>query len=371
MTKRRVSITAAAAAVLVITAWCVPVQAKTAAIPEEKLRGRWILTDVEEDGRRFAAGETGMSGELEIEFPNGKPELDTYFYTHADENVQESADNVPLTVTGAASGENSAGHGWKAEPSFTLIDTPEGPRELREDEQYSITMENENTLRMETAYRRRAYLAHRYLTYHRAGMIGDDAGGWFMPMDFPPVRIKLRNAPEDAKVLVIADPQLEGLRMLGHRAGDMESDYWFLNLTDEELNYYEAPAQGNYDEKQVDFSWQLARPEKLGTIGIGELAGEGFTVGETIPCSAVIFSMKDTGQKFFWPLAWLSGRQGGACVFLTDGNMSDPEIPYTKMKHAAASLQAGYLYEHPGEAYSTAGFPIRKRPGYEDYGIDD
>ncbi len=362
---------AAAAAVLVITAWCVPAQAKTSKMPKEKLRGRWILTDVEEDGQRFAAGETGMTGELEIEFHNGKPELDSYFYTHEDENVHESADNVPLKVKGETSGQNSAGHGWKAEPSFTLIDTADGPRELREDEKYVITMENENTLRMETTYRRRTYLAHRDLTYHRAGMIGDDAGGWFMPLDFPPVRIKLENAPEDAKVLIIADPQLEGLRMLGHSAGEMKSDYWFLNLTDEELSYYEAPAQGNYDEKQGDFSWQLERPEKLGTIGKGKLAGEDFTVGETIPYNAVIFSMKDSGQKFFWPIAWMSGRQGGACVFLTGGNVSGPKVPYTKMRQAAESVQAGYLYEHPGEEYSTEGFPIRKRPGYEDYGIDD
>ncbi len=362
---------AAAAAVLVITAWCVPAQAKTSKIPKEKLCGRWILTDVEEDDQRFAAGETGMTGELEIEFHNGKPELDSYFYTHEDENVHESADNVPLKVKGETSGQNSAGHGWKAEPSFTLIDTADGPRELREDEKYVITMENENTLRMETTYRRRTYLAHRYLTYHRAGMIGDDAGGWFMPLDFPPVRIKLENAPEDAKVLIIADPQLEGLRMLGHSAGEMKSDYWFLNLTDEELSYYEAPAQGNYDEKQGDFSWQLERPEKLGTIDKGKLAGEDFTVGETIPYNAVIFSMKDSGQKFFWPIAWMSGRQGGACVFLTGGNVSGPKVPYTKMRQAAESVQAGYLYEHPGEEYSTEGFPIRKRPGYEDYGIDD
>ncbi len=149
---------AAAAAVLVITAWCVPAQAKTSKMPKEKLRGRWILTDVEEDGQRFAAGEAGISGEFEIEFHKGKPELDSYFYTHEDENVHESADNVPLKVKGETSGQNSAGHGWKAEPSFTLIDTADGPRELREDEKYVIADRYRG--RPERAARRRKIRNH-------------------------------------------------------------------------------------------------------------------------------------------------------------------------------------------------------------------
>lgn len=176
----------------------------------------------------------------------------------------------------------------------------------------------------------------------QAVMIGNDEEGYFAPHEFGPLKRIIDAAPENALALIVEDADLEDVHMQGVEAGEFESVYWILNLSKERLSYSLAPAEGVFDEEKSGFEWTLGEPEPLGLLEPGEMAGETFVTPETMPYEALVFEKADSGTKYFWPIYWLTGRQGGAAVYITDRVSCDGG--------EAENTFAGYLFAHPGES---------------------
>ncbi len=333
----------------------------------DELAGRWILTDGEVEGDHWYASKEGMVGEILIEEKKDSLRLKSFSYHWNDGAGYQSFENAPLKEVDEPVYTGCSNNDWRVDVEVSTIEETGGKKKKLDPkwDGYAATLVDENTLLWQTFFEFDGGPGVSYMTFHRYGMVGNNDEGWYTVDECAPIKKRIEEAPKNARFLVIAGAESEGIEMLGCRKSDYNEEYLFMNLTDDPYYYGTAGTECEYNEEKEDFDYSLYQWTPDDTfdeyvIPAHGVEGAGFSAPEGMPNASEVFVNTNNGEKLFWPISWLTGRQGGACLYITDEILYSKKMKPLDMTKPAQTVFAGYLYAYPDEEYDTEpGLPLR------------